>query len=620
MIAKSPDGCQQPRISQQCAHQLRSGFMHRLKLAIIFSFVFSSLTVQAGPTEDFAALLADHWEWQMRENPVRASRMGDRRFNDQWTDMSLDAIERRQGEQQEFLRRLRSIDSSELTETDQLNYDLFRRSLENSIDDHQFKNYLMPMSQRGGVQSLESTAETLRLSNVQDYEDWLARMAQIETVIEQTMSRMEEGRESGYMPPKILMERIPDQISSQLVEDPEQSPFFKSFAAMPDSIVDADRERLQQLAKDLIDESVVPAYRDFANYFNNVYLPASRDTIGASSLPDGEAFYEYRTRLYTTTQMTPDEIHRLGLNEVKRIRDEMQLVIDELEFEGSFDDFLTFLRTDPQFYYDTPEELFEGYLAISKRIDPELVKVFGKLPRMPYGLRPIPDNIAPDTTTAYYNRPAADGSRPGYYYVNLYRPEVRPKYEMEVLSIHEAVPGHHLQIALQMELEEMPNFRKYSGFTAFSEGWGLYSESLGYEMGFYKDPYSKFGALTYDMWRAVRLVVDTGMHYKGWTRQQAIDFFKDNAAKTEADIINEIDRYISWPGQALAYKIGQLKMMELRRKAEQALGNDFDIKAFHDALLGGGALPLEILETRMNRWLSEQLKQKSAAARGATAS
>jgi prolyl oligopeptidase len=578
------------------------------------------LTVHAGPTEDFGALLADHWEWQMRENPVRASRMGDRRFNDQWTDMSLDAIGRRQGEQQEFLRRLRFIDSSKLTETDQLNYDLFRRSLENSIDGHQFKNYLMPMSQRGGVQSLESTAETLRLANVQDYEDWLARMAQIETVIEQTMSRMEEGRESGYMPPKILMERIPAQISMQLVEDPEQSPFFKSFAAMPDSIVDADRERLQQLAKDLIDESVVPGYREFANYFNNVYLPASRDTIGASSLPDGEAFYEYRTRLYTTTQMTPDEIHRLGLNEVKRIRDEMQLVIDELEFEGSFDDFLTFLRTDPQFYYDTPEELFEGYLAISKRIDPELVKVFGKLPRMPYGLRPIPDNIAPDTTTAYYNRPAADGSRPGYYYVNLYRPEVRPKYEMEVLSIHEAVPGHHLQISLQMELEEMPNFRKYSGFTAFTEGWGLYSESLGYEMGFYKDPYSKFGALTYDMWRAVRLVVDTGMHFKGWTRQQAIDFFKDNAAKTEADIINEIDRYISWPGQALAYKIGQLKMLELRRKAEQALGNDFDIKAFHDALLGGGALPMEILETRMNRWLSEQLKQKSAAARDATSS
>ena len=413
------------------------------------------------------------------------------------------------------------------------------------------------------------------------------------------------------MPPKILMQRIPDQIALQLVEDAEQSPFYKTFANISDDIGEDERNRLQRLAKNIINESIVPAYREFSNYFNDVYLPASRDSIGASSLPNGEAFYEYRTRLYTTTRMTPDEIHRLGLNEVKRIRDEMQLLIDELEFNGSFQDFLHFLRTDPQFYYESPEALFEGYLAISKRIDPELVKVFGKLPRMPYGLRPIPDNIAPDTTTAYYSGPAADGSRPGYYYVNLYRPEVRPKYEMEVLSIHEAVPGHHLQIALQQELENLPNFRKFSGFTAFTEGWGLYSESLGYEMGFYKDPYSRFGALTYDMWRAVRLVVDTGMHYKGWTRQQAIDFFRDNAAKTQQDIVNEIDRYISWPGQALAYKIGQLKILELRHKAEQALGDDFDVRAFHDTLLGGGALPMEILETRMNRWLAEQLKQRN---------
>lgn len=587
--------------------------MKTISILATFSLIFIGLSVRADPGGDFRDLLDEHWEWQMLENPVRASRMGDRRWNDRWTDNSLEAIERRHGEQQKFLRRLRLIDSSQLTETDQLNYELFRRSLENSVDAHQFRNYLMPMSQRGGVQSLESTAETLRLGNAQDYEDWLARMSQIDTVIEQTMERLEEGRNTGYMPPKVLMERIPAQISSQLVEDPQQSPFFKAFATMPDAIPDADRERLQQAAQDVIDETVVPAYREFSNYFNDIYLPASRDSIGASSLPDGEAFYEYRTRFYTTTQMTPDEIHRVGLNEVKRIRDEMQLVIDELEFEGSFQDFLHFLRTDPQFYYETPEELFEGYLAISKRIDPEVVKVFGKLPRMPYGLRPIPDNIAPDTTTAYYSGPAADGSRPGYYYVNLYRPEVRPRYEMEVLTIHEAVPGHHLQIALQMELEAMPNFRKYSGFTAFTEGWGLYSESLGYEMGFYQDPYSHFGALTYDMWRAVRLVVDTGMHYKGWTRQQAIDFFKDNAAKTEQDIVNEIDRYISWPGQALAYKIGQLRMLELRRRSEQALGDAFDVRAFHDALLGGGALPLEILETRMNRWLAAELEKKNSS-------
>ncbi len=585
--------------------------MRLLQLALVFFLSFSYLSADAGPAEDFQDLLDETWEWQLTENPVRASRLGDRRFNDQWTDMSLAAIARRFDQQKTFLRRLQAIDSSNLSATDALNYDLFRRQLENSIDGHQFNDHLMPMSQRGGVQSLESTAETLRLASVKDYEDWLARMTKIESVIEQTTALMEEGRKTGYMPPKILMERIPDQIASQLVENPETSPFFKAFANMPDSIGAEDQARIQQLAKNVIDESIVPAYREFSRYFNQTYLPASRDSIGASSLPNGEAFYEYRARTFTTTSMTPDEIHRLGLNEVKRIRDEMQLVIDELEFEGSFADFLHFLRTDSQFYYDTPEELFEGYLAVCKRIDPELVKLFGKLPRMPYGLRPIPDNIAPDTTTAYYNSPAADGSRPGYYYVNLYRPEVRPKYEMEVLSIHEAVPGHHLQIALQMEMEAMPNFRKFSGFTAFTEGWGLYSESLGYEMGFYKDPYSKFGALTYDMWRAVRLVVDTGMHYKGWTRQQAIDFFKDNAAKKEADIINEIDRYISWPGQALAYKIGQLKMLELRRKSEQALGSNFDVKAFHDALLAGGAVPMEVLETRMNRWLAEQLKKKA---------
>ena len=587
--------------------------MHRIHVLATTLLLLAGFCAHADPGEDFSALLHDAWEWQLNESPVSASQLGDRRNNDKWDDISLEAIERRHQDEREFLRRLRAIDSSLLSADDQLNYDLFRRELESSIDSHQFRNYLMPMSQRGGVQTLESVAETIRLANVEDYEDWLVRMAGVETVIEQTMELQNEGRKTGYMPPKILMQRIPDQISSQLVEDPELSPYFIAFAEMPATISEADQERLRQSAKEIIDDSIVPAYRRFSRYFNDTYLPASRDSIGASSLPNGEAFYEYRARAYTTTQMTPDEIHRIGLNEVKRIRGEMQLIIDELEFDGSFADFLHFLRTDPQFYYDTPEELFDAYLAVSKRLDPELVKLFGKLPRMPYGLRPIPANIAPDTTTAYYNQPAADGSRPGYYYVNLYRPEVRPKYEMEVLSVHEAVPGHHLQIALQMELEDMPDFRKYSGFTAFTEGWGLYSESLGYEMGLYKDPYSHFGALTYDMWRAVRLVVDTGMHYKGWTRQQAIDFFMDNAAKTEQDIVNEIDRYISWPGQALAYKIGQLKMLELRRKAESALGDDFDVRAFHDEMLGGGALPMEVLETRMNRWLAEQLRQKAAA-------
>lgn len=564
----------------------------------------------AAATDEFRTLLADAWEWQLQQNPVMASSLGDRRFNKRWGDSSLAAIDAAQAQQREFMTRLLAIESSALDDADQLNYELFRRDLMTDIEGFQYRTYLMPVSQRGGVQTLDEVAERIRLNSVQDYEDWLARMASIDKVIDQTMALQEEGRKRGYMPPKILMERVPDQISAQLVENAEDSPFYQAFVDMPESIPAAEQQRLREAAQGVIEKTVVPSYRKFSQYFNETYLPASRDSIGASELPDGNAYYEYRTRLFTTTGMTPDEIHRLGLSEVQRIRAEMQLIIDELEFEGSFADFLEFLRTDPQFYYETPEELFDAYLAICKRIDPELVKLFGVLPRMPYGLRPIPDTIAPDTTTAYYSRPAADGSRAGYYYVNLYMPEVRPKYEMEVLSVHEAMPGHHLQIALQMELGDMPDFRRFSGFTAFTEGWGLYSESLGYDLGLYKDPYSRFGALTYEMWRAVRLVVDTGMHYKGWTRQQAIDFFKDNAAKTELDIINEIDRYIGWPGQALAYKIGQLKMLELRRHSEETLGEDFDIRAFHDALLGGGALPLEVLETRMHRWLADQLAEQ----------
>ncbi|MGH8195293.1 MAG: DUF885 domain-containing protein [Woeseiaceae bacterium] len=571
--------------------------------------IFASIAVHADTTDDFNALLHDAWEWELRENPVRASRLGDRRYNDLWPDLRLEAVERREQEQQQFLDRLSAIDPSELTDADRLNCELFQRQLENDLDAYRFRTWLMPVQHRGGVQNLETTAEGLRLATVEDYEDWLARMAAVDTVIEQTMALQERGRAAGYMPPKILMERVPDQIATQLVEDAEDSPFYAAFATLPATIPEAEQERLRQAAIGIIDDEIVPAYHEFDRYFEDRYLPASRDSIGASELPYGKEFYEYRVRLYTTTDMTPDEIHRLGLSEVKRIRTEMQAIIDELDFDGDFAAFLHFLRTDSQFYYDTPEELLEAYLATSKRIDPGLIKLFGKLPRMPYGVRPIPDSIAPDTTTAYYSPPAGDGSRAGYYYVNLYRPDVRPKYEIEVLTVHEAVPGHHLQIALAQEQRGVPDFRKYSGFTAFTEGWGLYSESLGDELGLYQSPYSKFGALTYEMWRAVRLVVDTGMHYKGWTRQQAIDFFMDNAAKTELDIVNEIDRYIGNPGQAVAYKIGQLKIGELRSNAEQALGEAFDIREFHDQLLGAGALPLDVLQTRMDRWLEEQLER-----------
>ena len=574
----------------------------RIFLAVLLGLLAGASFADA--TMDFEQLLEEQWEWQLKSSPVRASMLGDRRYNDRWTDQSLKAIERRNNARKEFLRRVYAINKNELSADDRLNYELFRRQLQKDVDGHRFRGHLMPFSHRGGVQNLDNLTSRLPLVTVRDFDDWLARLGNIDELIDQTIALAEQGRKTGLMPPRILMQRVPKQITMQVVERASDSPMFKSFENLPESVPAADRERLRAAALRTIENKVLPAYRKLDRYFNGKYLPATRDSVGLSALANGSAWYEHLARSFTTTHMTPDDIHRLGLEEVRRIHDEMEKVIVDVGFEGSFQDFLVFLRTDPQFYFDDPQDLYNAYLATCKRIDPELVKLFGLLPRMPYGVRPIPASIAPDTTTAYYSRPAADGSRAGIYWVNLYRPEVRPKYEIEVLSVHEAMPGHHLQLSLQQELGDMPDFRRFSGFTAFVEGWGLYSEGLGYDLGLYEDPYSRFGQLTYDMWRAVRLVVDTGLHYKGWTRQQAIDFFKDNAAKAEHDIVNEIDRYIGNPGQALAYKIGQLKILTLRARAERELGADFDIRAFHDQLLGAGALPLDLLERRMDTWLA----------------
>jgi len=405
------------------------------------------------------------------------------------------------------------------------------------------------------------------------------------------------------VPPKIIVQRVPPQLDKQIVSDPTQSPFYDAFAKMPDAIPAPEQARLQAAARDAITKKVVPSYTKLKQYVVVDYLPKCRDSVGLWDTPNGEARYAELARFYTTTQLTPDEIHEIGLKEVARIHGEMLKVIEKTGFKGSFEEFLAYLRTDPKFRYTDPQDLLHAYEAMAKRIDPLLPQYFGKLPRMPYGVRPIAEQVAPDTTTAYYQGPAMDGKRAGYYYVNLYKPAERPKYEIPVLTLHEAVPGHHLQISLAQELGELPNFRRDFEATAFVEGWGLYSESLGQEMGFYEDPYDKFGQLTYEMWRAVRLVVDTGLHHKHWTRQQAIDYFKANAAKTELDIINETDRYIGNPGQALAYKIGELKIKQLRGEATQQLGDRFDIRAFHDVVLGSGAIPLDVLEANVHRWI-----------------
>jgi uncharacterized protein (DUF885 family) len=551
-------------------------------------------------------LFEDEWEWTMRQNPTWASSLGDRRFNDRWGDSSLEAIAARQQHRLDALKRLGAIDRARLTAADQLNYDLFRKDLEADIEEYKFRTYLLPVNQRGGIQTANELSELLRFQTVKDYEDWTARLRALPRLMEQTIALMREGVRAKILWPKVTQKRVTAQIDNQIVARAEDSPFYNPFKKFPADIPAAEQERLRQSAREAITQGVIPAYKQLREYFVGEYLPASYDEVGIWQWPGGAEAYAFQARRYTTTEMTPQQIHEKGLSEVARIRAEMQKVMTQVGFRGTHKEFFKKLRTDDEFYYKKPEDLLDAYRAVSKKIDPHLVKVFKTIPRMPYGVVPIPMETAPDTTTAYYNQPAADGSRPGLYYVNLYKPETRPKWEMMALSLHEAVPGHHLQIARAMELGEIPKFRRFGGYTAFVEGWGLYAESLGEDMGLYDDPYSKFGQLTYEMWRAVRLVVDTGMHHMKWERQRAIDYFLDNAAKTEQDIVNEIDRYITDPGQALAYKIGELKLKELRARAARELGGRFDLREYHDVVLGSGAVPLDVLERNVDEWIKFQ--------------
>lgn len=583
------------------------GWLITLALGLVFfQNACADVVTRAPASAELYGLFDAAWENDMRESPVWASMLGDRRFNRSWPDLSASAQARRLAADADFLKRLDRIDQELLSPDELRHYELFAQEYQDRLAESAFHQERIPISQRGGIQTLDETGNRLRMETLEDFEDWLVRLSKLDVYMAQTIALMETGLRTGHVPPKVTMQRVPAQIRKQLVEDPENSLFFKPFSRIPGDFSEQERQRLQSEAKRVIKNVVVPAYRRLNRFFNDIYLPACRDDVAASSLPNGKAFYEHRVKQYTTTNLTPDDVHNIGLKEVARIRAEMLGVMRSVKFKGSLQAFFTFLRQDPQFYFSDPSDLLTAYEATSKRIDPKLVQLFTKLPRMPYGIAVIPESVAPDTTTAYYTRPAADGSRPGYYWVNLYDPMARPKFEIEVLSVHEAVPGHHLQIALQQELEDLPNFRRYSGFTVFTEGWGLYSERLGYDIGLYQDPYSRFGQLSYDMWRAVRLVVDTGMHYKQWSRDRAIAYFEENAPRKKLDIVNEIDRYISWPGQALAYKIGQLKMSELRARASAALGEGFDLRRFHDKMLANGAIPLSMLEAEMMSWIDAE--------------
>ena len=554
----------------------------------------------------FESFLANQWDEGLKDNPIFASNLGDKRFNTKISSNSSGQFKINKAKEEKSLKELQLFNIELLNDENKLNYKLAELSMLNSIERMNFPSYLMRLNQRGGIQSFYETGDRLVFTSKQDYEDWLTRLNSFVENIDNSLTNNKQGLELGYTQPKLVTRGVIAQISAIINSDIENHPYLKVFKNADESLMSSNEKTdLINRAKTLISNEINPSYKRLHDFLKNEYLSTSRDSIGISDVPNGSKWYEVLSNYHTTTNLSPDEIHDIGLSEIKRIRSEMEKIISDLEWDGDFNSFLNYLRTSPRFYYDNPEDLFNAYLIMSKTIDPLLPKIFKTFPRAPYGVIPIPAESAPFTTTAYYNSPSK--GKPGYFYANLYKPESRPKYEIPVLTVHEAVPGHHFQISIAQELENVPTFRKYQSFTAFIEGWGLYSEELGDHIGLYDDPYDKFGQLTYDMWRAIRLVVDTGMHYKDWSRDDAINLFIENTAKSKLDIENEVDRYIAWPGQALAYKIGQLKILELRSKAEKELGEKYDIKDFHYEVLKRGSLPLDLLEFYINQWIEDSI-------------
>ena len=556
--------------------------------------------------QKFLDFLEADWEKTLTNNPLFATYTGDKRFNDKINPNTIDQFEKDRLSDFESLKKLNSINSDKLNPDNKLNYNLKKFDIESDLNLSQFPIYYLRLNQRGGIQSFYETGNRLVYQSKKDYYDWLNRLNQFSDNILNFLEINKQGLQNGYTQPKLVTQGVISQIDAIINSDINSNPYLKVFIDADETLL-SQNEKLELIndAKELIINKINPAYIKLNNFLKNDYLVNSRDTIGIKDIPEGKKYYEQLAKHYTTTDLTPDEIHEIGLKEIQRIRAEMEEIIDSVNWDGDFESFLNYLRTSPRFYYDNPDDLFDAYLIMSKTIDPLLPKLFNIFPRAPYGVIPIPAESAPFTTTAYYNSPSP--GRPGYFYANLYKPDSRPKYEIPVLTVHEAVPGHHFQISLAQELENVPTFRKYQGITAFVEGWGLYSEELGEYINLYDDPYDKFGQLTYDMWRAIRLVVDTGMHYKDWTRDDAINLFIENSAKSILDIENEVDRYIAWPGQALAYKIGQLKILELRSKAEKELGEKYDIKDFHDEVLKRGSLPLDLLEYYIDEWINQTL-------------
>jgi len=595
---------------------------HHLLLALLSAGLLAIGCASQSPNSNnraedaLRAQLDEDWRYWMTQYPELATAYGYPGQNMRWTDYSQPAIGARADYLKKSLDRLKEIDRAQLSAEQQVNYDLYRDLLDTAVKGLEFHNdaipiksviphnLLMPVNQLEGIQQdIPRAFAMMPAETREDYENIVLRLERVPALVDQTIAMMEQGLASKMTPPKITFRDVPDQVKAQIFEDPIKSPMLEAFTKIPAAFSDAGRIRLKDRAVAAYQQAVRPALEKLHDFLAARYLSQCREATDAASLPNGAAQYLYNVKWHTTSDKTPQEIHEIGLREVKRIRSEMDRVMAAAGFQGNYEDFKKFLRANPQFYFTDAASLLAAYRDIAKRADPELARFFGHLPQTPYGVKPVPDAIAPSQTTAYYDPGSLAAGRGGFMFANTYKLESRPKWEMEALTMHEAVPGHHLQISIAQELQDLPDFRKNSSYTAFVEGWGLYSESLGEEMGFYKDPYSKFGQLTYEMWRAIRLVVDTGLHSMGWTRDQAIDFFREYAAKTDQDIVVEVDRYIVWPGQALGYKMGQLKIRELRTQAEQQLGPRFDIRQFHDVVLGHGAVPLDVLERQVMDWI-----------------
>lgn len=555
---------------------------------------------------ELEAVVKKYWEWRLREFPEFSTWTGDNRYNHKFTDLSLEAIERRQSDERHMLEQVKNIDPSGLSGQDVLSHALLLWDLSLAVSAQQFPPVMLLTQISGPQLMFPQLVSVTSFQTLTDYNNYCARLAAFPVYLEQVAGLLRHGIELGWVQPNGPLSGVPGQINGQIVSDIEKSPLYTPFLRMPDTVTEKERHRMKSEANKLITDLVFPAMNRFRDFITDIYMPAGDRSPGVSALPNGEAYYAHCVREYTTTDLQVSEIHNTGVREVKRIRVLMHGVIRETGFKGSLQEFVDFLRTDPQFYFSKSEDLVVAYRDIAKRADAELPALFSELPRLPYGVRAFPDFEAPNQVTAMYYPGAADGSRAGYFMVNTYRPDIRPKYEMETLTLHEAVPGHHLQIARAQELRHLPDFRRNGSYTAFIEGWALYAESLGRQMGFYSDPYARFGQLMYEMWRACRLVVDTGIHSLGWSRQRSIDYIRENTAKTEQEIAVEVDRYIVLPGQALAYKVGELAIRELRASAEKMLGKSFDIRTFHNALLDNGPLPLSILKNQMEEWIKGQ--------------